>query len=204
MRPGEQGEGDSVVGAFSKASDAVLAAAEAQRRLLGEPWATQQPLRVRTGVHTGEARQRGDDNYVGQAIIRTARCRAIGHFGQVLVSQAARDLTIDQLGAGVGFVDLGEHRLKDLARPEHVWQLVADGLEGSFAPLRSLDAVTNNLPISLSTFIGRVDDVLAMTRLLHEHRLVTTTGPGGIGDGPPPAPSPPPAIARLESSPRCR
>ena len=123
VRPLEQGEGDSVVAAFSRASDAVLAALDAQRALFEEPWPTASPLRVRMAVHTGEARLRDDRNYAGQAVIRTARLRAIAHGGQVVISSAARDLVIDHLGDDVTLVDLGVHRLKDLARPEHVWQL---------------------------------------------------------------------------------
>ena len=123
VRPQEQGEGDSIVAAFSRASDAVLAAVDAQRAFTTEPWpdGLVTPLRVRMAIHTGEAQLRDEGNYVGQAIIRTARLRAIAHGGQVLVSQAARDLVIDQLGDRVELLDLHTHRLKDLARPEHVW-----------------------------------------------------------------------------------
>jgi len=117
--PPAQGEGDSVVAAFARASDAVLAARDAQRALAAEVWPTSTPLRVRMAVHAGEARVVDDGNYAGQAIIRAARLRSIAHGGQVLVSAAARDLTVDQLGDVVALADLGEHRLKDLARPEH-------------------------------------------------------------------------------------
>src|ERR1700730_13749535 len=109
-------------------------------------------------VHAGEARVVDDGNYAGQAIIRAARLRAIAHGGQVLVSAAARDLTVDQLGDAVGLVDVGEHRLKDLARPEHVYQLVDAAIPEVFPPLASLDAHPHNLPIQLSSFIGRVDE----------------------------------------------
>jgi predicted ATPase/DNA-binding CsgD family transcriptional regulator len=181
IRPEEQGEGDSMVAAFTRASDAVLAAIDAQLALAAEPWPTTRPLRVRMAVHTGEARLLGDANYAGTAIIRAARIRAIGHGGQVLVSQAARDLALDQLGDVVDFADLGLHRLKDLARPERIWQLEIPGLDGSFRPLASVDAVTHNLPTVLSTFVGRREETATILRLLEDHRLVTLTGSGGSG-----------------------
>lgn len=179
--PPAQGEGDSVVAAFPRASDAVLAAAEAQRRLGLEPWPTGEPLRVRMAVHAGEARVIDDGNYAGHAIIRTARLRAVAHGGQVLVSASAHDLTVDQLGDLVTFRDLGEHRLKDLARPERVWQLTGDGLSDDFAPLSSLDAHPHNLPVQLSTYVGRVEETRTLVRLMGSERLVTITGAGGAG-----------------------
>ena len=181
VRPLEQGEGDSVVAAFSRASDAVLAALDAQRALFAEPWPTASPLKVRMAVHTGEARLRDDRNYAGQAVIRTARLRAIAHGGQVVISSASRDLVIDHLGDDVTLVDLGVHRLKDLARPEHVWQLAHADLTAEFPPLRSLDAVPNNLPVTLSSFIGRFDDIVTVVGLLDDNRLITLTGSGGAG-----------------------
>jgi predicted ATPase/class 3 adenylate cyclase/DNA-binding CsgD family transcriptional regulator len=181
VRPVEQGEGDSVVAAFSRASDALLAARDAQRAFAREQWPTHRPLAVRMAVHTGEARLRDAGNYVGQAVIRTARLRAIAHGGQVLVSAAARDLAVDQMGEEVRLVDLGIHRLKDLARPEQVWQLADAQLGDDFPPLRSLDTFPNNLPVSLSSFIGRYDDIATVARLLDENRLVTLTGSGGAG-----------------------
>ncbi|MDQ3147089.1 MAG: LuxR family transcriptional regulator, partial [Actinomycetota bacterium] len=181
VRPVEQGEGDSIVAAFSSASDAILAALDAQRSLLAEQWPTSAPLRIRIAVHTGEARLRDEGNYAGSAIIRTARLRAIAHGGQVVVSSAARDLVVDELGNGISLLDLGVHRLKDLSRPERVWQLVHPDLEMEFSPLRSLDVVPNNLPVSLSSFIGQFDAVETAARLLLDHRLVTLTGPGGAG-----------------------
>ena len=181
VRPVEQGEGDSIVAAFSRASDAVLAALDAQRSLISEQWPTPSPLKVRIAVHTGEARLRDERNYAGSAIIRTARLRAIAHGGQVLISSAARDLFVDELGDEIGLLDLGVHRLKDLTRPEHVWQLVHPDLETDFPPLRSLDAVPNNLPVSLSSFIGRFDAIDTVSRAVLDNRLVTLTGSGGAG-----------------------
>ncbi|MDP1807450.1 MAG: hypothetical protein Q8K72_19895, partial [Acidimicrobiales bacterium] len=179
--PPAQGEGDSIVAAFARPSDAVLAARDAQVALVAEAWPTSVPLRVRMAVHAGEARFIDDGNYAGQAIIRTARLRAITHGGQVLVSAPARDLTVDHLGDAVAFRDLGEHRLRDLARPERVYQLEGTGLLDAFAPLQSLDAHPHNLPVQLSTFIGRVAEIATVAGLLGSNRLVTVAGAGGGG-----------------------
>lgn len=179
--PPAQGEGDSIVAAFSRASDAVLAARDAQRELAAATWPTTSPVRVRMAVHAGEARFVDDGNYAGHAIIRTARLRAVAHGGQVLVSASAHDLTVDQLGDAVSFRDLGEHRLKDLARPERVWQLTGAGLEDEFEPLASLDRHPHNLPVELSTYVGRVDETRTLVRLMGTERLITITGAGGAG-----------------------
>ncbi len=182
VRPQEQGEGDSIVAAFSRASDALRAAFAAQRALAEEVWPDGlAPLKVRMAVHAGEAQLRNEANYVGQTIIRTARLRAIAHGGQIVVSQAARDLTVDQLGDEIELIDLGIHRLKDLARPEHVWQVVVPGMPREHPPLKSLDAVPNNLAVALSTFVGRRKEIDAVTTLCRSARLVTVTGPGGAG-----------------------
>ena len=181
VRPVEQGEGDSVVAAFSRASDALLAARAAQVALHAEPWPTVEPVRVRMAVHTGDATLRDEGNYMGQTIIRTARLRAIAHGGQVVLSAVTRDLTIDQLGSDIELVSLGTHRLKDLARPEDVWQLAEAGLPSEFPPLRSLDSVPNNLPVQLSTFVGRLDEIATVATLVRGNRLVTITGTGGAG-----------------------
>ena len=157
------------------------AAADAQRALTAEEWPTSEPLRVRMAVHAGEARTISDGNYAGQAIVRAARLRAIAHGGQVLVSGPARDLVVDHLGDQVRLVDLGEHRLRDLARPERVFQVIGEGLLDGFEPLRSLDAHRHNLPVQLSSFIGRVDDIATVADLVRANRLVTIVGAGGAG-----------------------
>jgi predicted ATPase/class 3 adenylate cyclase/DNA-binding CsgD family transcriptional regulator len=179
--PPAQGEGDSIVAAFARPSDAVLAARDAQCALVAEAWPTAQPVQVRMAVHAGEARFADDGNYAGQAIIRTARLRAIAHGGQVLVSAAARDLTIDHLGDEVQLLDMGEHRLRDLARPERVYQLLGRGMLDNFPPLLSLDSHPNNLPLQLSSFVGRLVEIDDVTRLVLGNRLVTVTGSGGAG-----------------------
>jgi predicted ATPase/DNA-binding CsgD family transcriptional regulator len=181
VRPVEQGEGDSVVGAFGRASDAVAAALDAQRALVCEAWPEGAQLRVRMAVHTGEAELRGEGNYFGPAVIRCARLRAIAHGGQVLVSQPTADLVVGRLPEGASLVDLGSHRLKDLGRPEQVFELCHSDLPGGFGPLRSLDAFPNNLPVQLTTFVGRRKELGEATGLLASTRLLSLTGAGGCG-----------------------
>ena len=124
VRPVEQGEGDSVVAAFERASDALAAALDAQHAIAAEPWPGGIDLRVRIAVHTGESLQRGGGNYVGSTIIRAARIRSAGHGGQILVSDAAAAVAGERLPSGAVLVDLGAHRLKDLAKPERIWGVV--------------------------------------------------------------------------------
>lgn len=155
VRPVEQGEGDSVVAAFTRASDALAAALDAQAALHGEAWPTAAPLRVRIALHTAEAQLRDEGNYFGQAVNRCARLRAIAHGGQTLLSHAVHDLVVDRVPAGVELVDLGVHRLRDLGRPEQVFGALRGDVPATFEPLRSLDAVPNNLPDQLTSFVGR-------------------------------------------------
>jgi class 3 adenylate cyclase len=123
VRPVEQGEGDSIVAAFARASDAVAAALEAQLALSTRKWPDGLQLRVRIGLHTAEAQLRDEGNYFGVALSRCARLRAIAHGGQTLLSRAVHDLVVDRLPDGVGLIDLGMHRLRDLGRPEHVFAI---------------------------------------------------------------------------------
>jgi predicted ATPase/class 3 adenylate cyclase/DNA-binding CsgD family transcriptional regulator len=181
VRPVEQGEGDSVVAAFARASDAVAAAVDAQRLLTAEPWPAGAELHARMAIHTGEAQLRDEGNYFGQTVIRCARLRAVGHGDQILVSDAAAGLVVDQLPEGVILADLGSHRLKDLGRPERVWMVVHPDLPAAHAPLRSLDVHRHNLPVQLTPLIGRVNDVAALAQLVNAERLVTLTGSGGVG-----------------------
>ncbi len=181
VRPVEQGEGDSVVAAFSRASDALAAAVDAQMAFGVEPWPEGAEIAIRIGLHTGEAQLRDEGNYFGQAVNRCARLRTLAHGGQVVVSRAVHDLVADRLPAGVGLRDLGTHRLRDLGRPEHVFQVVHSALRDDFPPLVSLDAVPNNLPIQLTTFVGRDRELQELRRLLDSSRLVTLTGSGGCG-----------------------
>src|SRR3954466_10629513 len=178
-------EGDAFFVAFGRAGDAIAAAMSAQRSLASQPWPEGVDVRVRIGVHTGEAEVR-DEDYVGLDVHRAARICAAGHGGQVLISSSTRELVVDELPGDVALRDLGEHRLKDLDRPEHLFQLVVGDLPAQFPPLASLSPGSdgaNGLPASPNRTIGRADDVRAIAdRLLVDGvRLLTLTGPGGVG-----------------------
>jgi predicted ATPase/class 3 adenylate cyclase len=173
-------EGDSFFVAFPATSSAVAAAVEAQRALAAADWPDGQPFRVRMGLHTGEAR-RGGDSYVGIDVNRAARIAAVAHGGQVLISDTTRALVESSLQDGVSLRDLGTHRLKDLSAPEHLHQLLIEGLDSDFPPLATLDATPNNLPVQLTSFLGREREIAEVSELLARHRLVTLTGPGGTG-----------------------
>jgi predicted ATPase/class 3 adenylate cyclase len=172
--------GDGVHAAFRTARDALDAAAEGQVELAQADWGTTSPLRVRMGVHTGEAQLRERD-YYGAALNRVARLTAVAHGGQVVCSQATADLARDAMPDGLALADLGEHRLRDLSRPERVFQLHAPGLQGDFEPLASLDAFPGNLPLQVSSFIGRGGELAKVASALGEARVVTLTGVGGVG-----------------------
>ena len=181
VRPVEQGEGDSVVAAFARPSDAIAAALDAQQALQAEPWPEGAELRVRMALHTGEIVLRGEGNYGGTTLHRCARLRACAHGGQVVVSRATAELVLDRLPDGAGLVDLGPHELKDLVRPELVYQLTHPGLPHDFPPLRSLDARRHNLPLQTTPLIGRADELAAIADALVTDRLVTLIGSAGIG-----------------------
>lgn len=148
VRPVEQGEGDSVVAAFARASDALSCALEIQIALKEEVWPEGLSIKLRLGLHTGEAELRDEGNYFGQSVIRGARLRSTGHGGQILASQVVRDLVSDSLPEGIALKDLGLKRLKDLSRPERVYQVCHPQLPSDFPPLKSLDELPNNLPFS--------------------------------------------------------
>ena len=175
VRPVEQGEGDSFVAAFARASDAVAAALELQRAPLA-------PIRLRIGVHTGEIQLRDEGNYIGPTINRTARLRDLGHGGQTLLSGAAEQMVIDRLPADAWVTDLGTHPLRDLPRPERVVQLCHPDLVNEFPPLRvAKAAVAQRIPVQLSSFVGRDAELTQVGELLADNRLVTLTGAGGVG-----------------------
>jgi predicted ATPase len=163
--------GDGFAAAFARAGDAVAAAIDGQAGLLAYSWPKENVIRVRMGMHTGEAEQRGGD-YFGPALNRAARVMALGHGGQVLCSSVTGALI-----EGVEIVDLGEHRLRDLSGPQHVLQVG----RGAFPPLRSLDALPGNLPQIVSSFVGREAELAAVAEAVRATRLVTVTGVGGVG-----------------------
>jgi len=172
--------GDGLFAAFAVARDALTAAVDAQLALEGEDWALPDPLRVRMGLHTGAADVRAGD-YYGPAVNRAARVSAAGHGGQILVSHATEELVRDDLPNGAGLVDLGEQRLRDLERPERIFQVTHADLASEFAPVRSLDAYPTNLPGQRTSFVGREREVADVTAALMSARLVTLTGVGGVG-----------------------
>jgi predicted ATPase/class 3 adenylate cyclase len=173
-------EGDAVFAVFETAGRAVEAAVVAQRNIAGEPWPTGRRVAVRMGLHAGEGSV-GSDGYVGLDVHRAARVANAAHGGQVLISDATRALVEDALPDGVALRDLGVHRLKDIERPEHLYQLVIQGLPDVFPPIRTLDARQTNLPAERTSFIGREREIAELGDLLREARLLTLTGPGGTG-----------------------
>jgi predicted ATPase/class 3 adenylate cyclase len=172
-------EGDAAFAAFARAGAALNAAAEMQRALLEHPWPAGRQVRVRAGIHSGEV-SRTDRGYVGMALHEVARITAAGHGGQVLASGTTRELAADTRLSGVALRDLGEHRLKDVAHPMRLYQLIGERLPDAFPPLRTLTDAADNLPPPLTSFIGR-DEVAEGMRLLSGTRLLTLTGPGGTG-----------------------
>ena len=155
--------GDGCMAAFGTADAGVVAAVAAQRALGAETWPLPEPLRVRMGLHTGGAALR-DGDYFGASLNRAARLMGVAHGGQVVCSHATADLARDALPEGVEFVDLGEHRLRDLTRAEQVFQVCAPGLLGEFAALTSVDAFPGNLPLQVSSFIGREREMVRVAR----------------------------------------
>ena len=175
VRPVEQGEGDSFVIAFGRASDAVACALDLQRAPLA-------PLRLRIGVHTGEVRLRDEGNYIGPTINRTARLRDLAHGGQTVLSGTTDDLVVDSLPEHSWLTDLGAHPLRDLARLQRVVQLCHPDLRNDFPPLRTADSVvSHNLPAQLTSFVGRQAEIRNLREALAGNRLVTLIGAGGVG-----------------------
>jgi class 3 adenylate cyclase len=177
--------GDEFCVAFHIAVDAVRAAVEAQRMLYAEAWFPA-PLKVRMGIHSGTAqvsevvdRSGGYTGYT--ALARTSRLLSAGNGGQVLISLAAAELVRDELPEDVSIRDLGERRLKDLIRPERIYQLLVPDLPSDFPPLRTLEAYHHNLPTQMTTFIGREKEMTEIKEAIQDHRLVTLTGAGGTG-----------------------
>ena len=176
-----RGEGDSFFAVFPSAVAAVEAAGGCQLRLKKEAWPAGAALRVRVGLHTGEAHVR-DGDYVDHAPInRCARVKAAAHGGQVLVTKTTRDLVEGRLGGGFGLKRLGEFRLRDLAEPELIYQLTHAGLPDDFPPIVTLAERSGNLPLPVSSFVGRAPELEQTAAALGQARVVTLTGPGGVG-----------------------
>lgn len=178
----ESTAGDSFFAVFTSPRECVAAAVEMQKALSSHQWANGESVRVRMGIHTGEV-STNSTGFVGYEVHRAARISAIGHGGQVLLSAATATLLGDSIADGVFIKELGAHRLKDLGRPEEIFQLDIKDLKSEFPPLRSLDnpELPNNLPTSLNHFIGRETELAELREVTNESRLVTLTGAGGSG-----------------------
>ncbi len=177
--------GDSFSAAFYTAVDAVSAALDAQQILQTESW-TPAPIRVRMGIHTGAAQVKDDAQhgaaYEGYATLAlTQRIMSVGHGGQVLLSQSTYDLVKDRLAHKMELRDLGERRLKDILRLEHIYQATAPDLLSEFPPLTTLDIFNHNIPVQLTSFIGREQEMTEAQHALATSRLLTLIGPGGTG-----------------------
>jgi predicted ATPase/class 3 adenylate cyclase/Flp pilus assembly protein TadD len=173
-------QGDGVLAAFSRAGDGVEAAVAAQAALVKHPWPDGAAVRVRMGLHTGEGVAQSGD-YIGLDVHRASRICAAAHGGQILLSQAVRVLATHDVPAAISLRDLGAHRLRDLREAEHLFQVVHPDLPAVFPPIKSLNARPNNLPIQLTTFIGRDEEIREVRALLARARLLTLTGSGGLG-----------------------
>ncbi len=178
VRP--RGEGDSRFVVFPMATDAVQAAIAIQRDFSKEPWSLPNALKVRIALNTGEADLR-DGDYYGSTVNRCARLRSVAHGGQILISMSTYNLVYGSLPEGVGVHHLGEFKLKDLSQAEHIYQVMADGLVADFPTIRNLDTSHTNLPVMLTSFIGRDSEISQVKQLLSESRLLTITGFGGAG-----------------------
>jgi predicted ATPase/DNA-binding CsgD family transcriptional regulator len=181
VRPAGRRAGRRVVAVFGRPSDALAAAVAVRRALAAERWPAGARSLVRIALHTGEAQRRDERSYFGDALDRCARIGATGHDGQVLLSSATAELVRDRLPDGTTLHDLGWHRLTDLGRPEHIWQVGHAGMPSGFPPLRSLDAFPHNLPVQLTPLIGRQAETADVRGLLDRDRMVTLSGSAGVG-----------------------
>jgi predicted ATPase/class 3 adenylate cyclase len=173
-------QGDAFFIAFSRAKDAISAAVAAQRAIMAHPWPEGALVRVRMGLHTGEPVM-ADTGYEGMDVHRAARICAAGHGGQILISLTTSALVESSLPSGLNLRDLGSYRLRDLQQPERIFQILHPDLPDEFPPLRSLDALPNNLPRQLTSFIGREREIGEVKRLLSTTGLLMLTGSGGCG-----------------------
>ncbi len=174
--------GDGFHAAFSSAQDGLRASIQTQQKMLAETWKETGRLRVRMGLHLGESQQRGGD-YYGTTVNRAARLMSAANGGQILVSEAVVGVVGDQLPGEISLIDLGKHRLKDLQRAEHIYQLLHPDLPSDFPAITSLESLPNNLPVQTSVFVGRQVELEEINKLLlaEKVRLLTLLGPGGTG-----------------------
>jgi len=175
-----RGEGDSRFAVFVRPTSALLAADQIQQTLAQEIWNIPDPVRVRIALHSGEADLR-DSDYYGPTVNRCARLRSVGHGGQTLVTQATYSLVYESLPEELSFRYLGKHKLKDIKQPERIYQLISPGLPADFPPLRTQNNLIQNMPVNLTSFIGREKEIEDLTYLLNKQRLLTISGPGGAG-----------------------
>jgi predicted ATPase/class 3 adenylate cyclase len=171
--------GDAFCVAFTNALEAVNAAIESQSALYTENWG-ETVIKVRMALHCGEVETR-DDDYFGQPLNRVARLLSAGHGGQILLSATIKENILKNLPQNISLRDMGERRLKDLAQPEHIFQLIIPNLPNDFPPLKTLDVFRTNLPAQLSSFVGREKEIGQIKKRMEQYRLVTLTGSGGIG-----------------------
>ena len=174
--------GDGIHAVFSTAIDSVHAALEVQREFQTSEISktSEVSIRVRMGIHTGEAELR-DDDYFGQTLNRAARIMSVGHGGQILISETTLQIAREHLSSDIAILDLGQHQLKGLKQAEKIFQISTPDLGQEFPPLKSLTHATNNLPTQLTSFIGRERELAEAERKLASVRLLTLIGPGGTG-----------------------
>ncbi len=173
--------GDAIYAAFSTAPQALAAAVAGQRGLSNANWNELGALKVRMGIHTGEAYPNEAGDYGSHTMNRVARVMSAGHGGQILLSEESERLCERNLPSGIEFIDRGQHRMKGMAVLEHLYQVSGSGLEVHFPPLDTLGSYPHNLPLQLTSFLGREGELSQIKRLLKENRLMTLTGPGGVG-----------------------
>lgn len=172
--------GDAFCAAFHKAADALNAAYLTQQELKSEPWG-EATIRVRMGIHTGEAEAKNNEYHGYLTLSLVQRLMSAGHGGQILVSGATENLLRDRLQKEIDLRDMGKHHFKDVPQPVRVFQIIIPGLQEEFPPLRTLNILPNNLPTQLTSFIGRENEITEVRHLLASTRLLTLTGPGGTG-----------------------
>jgi predicted ATPase/class 3 adenylate cyclase len=175
-----KGTGDGLHAAFPTAHAAITAAVAAQHTLGHEKWEQEASLRVRMGVHSGEAEPR-DGDYFGSVLNRAARLMSVAHGGQIVCSRTTADLVRDSLDSGVTLKDLGDHKLRGFARVERIFEVCAPGLESDFPALRTENRAPGNLPRQITTFVGRAVEIELIGSLVATHAVVTLTGVGGVG-----------------------